>query len=146
MIPRRKEYIYNIYRTTVTKLDGSLDDILPYIPTKNGKRRDGVFIKDGKIILSYIQTTHPIWAIIDPLLGKTKDDDLAWFFAIPTPIIKARRSALGIKIIDNIQYDKLDPLIEYGTDEEISELLNGEISPYLVRMRREFLKEFETYI
>ena len=133
-------FAYDVYRDNLLKDGEDLDELLDYIPRKDGKYKDGVFVKDGKIIRRSLTIGDPVWAAIDPILGRTDDESIAWFFGIPTPYIEARRRILKIRPYDYVDWKLIDPLFSRGTDAEISFLFHGEMSEYVVGARREVIE------
>ena len=135
-------FVFNVYRDKILKKGEPLDELLKYIPKKepNSNYKDGIFVKDNKIIRDSISLGHPVWAIIDTLLGRVPEARIAWFFGIPIPYIEMRERALRIYPYDYFDYSTLDPLFKYGTDEDIAKLYNGELSEFEVQIRREFVE------
>ena len=82
-----------------------------------------------------------MWSVIDPLLGRTSDIKLSLFFGIPEASIENRRYFLRILPYEYIDYELIDPLLDKGTDEEISELFDGFIPVNKISERRAELKK-----
>ena len=135
------DLLIDVYEDGILKKGEKLEKLLEYIPTKNGKHKNGIFVKDGKIIRKNIKIGDPVWNAIDPILGSTEDENIAWFFGIPTPIITLRRESQRVLPYKFIQWSIIEPLFNLASDEEIAELLKGSISLETLKERRKYLKD-----
>ena len=98
-------------------------------------------LENGEFKGGRVKVDHAIWAIVDPLLGRTSDTKLSLFFGIPEASIENRRYFLRILPYEHVDYELLDPLLDLGTDEEISDLFGGFIPVNKIAERREELKK-----
>ena len=98
-------------------------------------------LENGEFKGGRVKVDHAIWAIVDPLLGRTSDTKLSLFFGIPEASIENRRYFLRILPYEYIDYELIDPLLDKGTDEEISELFDGFIPVNKISERRAELKK-----
>lgn len=114
------------------------NNILELIPFRD-KIKNGIFVKNGRVTRKNIKSSDPNWAVIDPLLGRTDDKNIAEFFVIPTEDVTIRRELLHIMPYGHFQWDLIDPLLKLGTDEEVSRLLDGNIDIEVISARRDYL-------
>jgi hypothetical protein len=128
------------HRDFDTRLSQYSDDDIKKLIPKNEYKNKGVCINsDGFVMYKHVKSDDPNWAIIDPLLGRVKDSQIAKFFGIPQLTIYNRRERLKILPYDHIDWTIVDPLLSKGCDEEISELFDKEISIEAIRKRRKDL-------
>lgn len=137
MYVQRSERVDNQYtKNKNNKL--SKNNIIQLIP-RYGKIKDGIFIKNGSVVRKNMKISDPNWAVIDPLLGRVSDERIASFFVVPVNIIEMRRNLLHILPYGHIEWDIIDSLLKYGTDEEISQMFNGNIQVGTIKARRAYL-------
>lgn len=116
------------------------NNIITLIPNY-GKIKDGIFVKNGKVVRKNMKISDPNWSVIDPLLGRVPDKNIAAFFVVPENIIEMRRDLLHILPYGHIEWDIIDSLLKYGTDEEISQMFNGNIQVGTIKARRAYLNK-----
>ncbi len=104
-----------------------------------GKVKNSPLFENGKFQGGRLRADHPIWAIIDPLLGRTSDTKLGLFFGIPDASIENRRVFLRILPYEHVDYELIDPLLDLGTDEAIADLFDGFIDINAITDRRKKL-------
>ena len=104
-----------------------------------GKVKNSPLFENGEFKGGRLRADHPIWAIVDPLLGRTNDTKLGLFFGIPDASIANRREFMGILPYEHIDYELIDPLLDIGTDEEIADLFDGFIHINVIKKRRKKL-------
>ena len=106
-----------------------------------GKVKNSPLFENGEFKGGRLRADHAMWSVIDPLLGRTSDTKLSLFFGIPEASIENRRYFLRILPYEYIDYELIDPLLDKGTDEEISELFDGFIPVNKISERRAELKK-----
>lgn len=104
-----------------------------------GKVKNSPLFENGEFKGGRVKVDHAIWAIVDPLLGRTSDAKLSLFFGIPEASIENRRYFLRILPYEHIDYELIDPLLDLGTDEEIADLFDGFININAITDRRKKL-------
>ena len=90
-----------------------------------------------------IALQKPNWADIDPWLGRVSDKAAANFFKVSIQDIQKRRDELSILPLGIYPWDMMDPLFKYGSDEEIYEMLQGNVVLLLLQYRREHLASLQ---
>lgn len=92
---------------------------------KSGTAKELGFVKDGKVVKKDIKLDNKLWAVIDPLLGRTSEENIAEFFQLPLGVIENRRLVLRIEKFNYIDPQIIDALLQYGTNEEIEKLFDN---------------------
>jgi len=118
--------------------------ILALLPNGRSKK-NGLFLKNGKIVRKTLRSHDPEWAVIDPLLGRTSDVEIAKFFGIHGSLVKMRRELLHILPYGVYSWEILDPLFAYGSDKEIYNLFDGHLSMEAIKERRFYLEEGDSF-
>ena len=125
----------------VEKRDGSFDTAKEPLILRliQGNIKNSPLFENGKFKKGRVEPDHAIWAIVDPLLGRTSDTKLSLFFGIPAASIENRRYFLRILPYEHVDYELLDPLLDLGTDEAIADLFDGFIHINVITERRKQL-------
>jgi len=123
-------------------------DFIRAIPVMKVNRRikNGIMVRNGKVITKYIDINNPIWKVIDKILGKFPDENIAGFFALPVYIIRNRRECYHIPPFGYIDNDTLESLLSNGSDREVANLLStGYVSRRSVAHTRKILTEPDVF-